>query len=238
MTDLLTTGPTRKDVTSPDSVVYLAKREAAYNAAKAKAVADIAELPEIPPSGPIETNHSIFQSLLLAASEFAHRQPKPTRVFFSFSWTTSQSFLALPVPPRFAGAFVVAAGNENGTDFITERINFASRLTEANDTITVVNINGGKLDSTSSTTKVAKAWTKKLVGYNGVVGNVNGTSFAAPRVAWILAFGEAMGKHTLETMDWQDELLKWIAGARENTAEKPNRFLFDPVKYLGAAAVH
>lgn len=122
---------------------------------------------------------------------------------------------------------VAAAGND-GKDIFqqTNRVFFASRSIGFMDTIVVLNGGpGGRLGNSScmSATRLEAAYT---VTFDGRVGQSSGTSFAAPRVAWLLALRAAL-LDPAAAEDWRVSLATWIKSLRRPNGSVMERTRID-----------
>jgi len=99
------------------------------------------------------------------------------------------------------------------------------------------------MDSTgvlaAKSTRVAASYIDIVdgAGFDGAVtDDISGTSFAAPRIAWFLAAGEAVRKKQLTLDTWGTDLSQELQALRDPQATGYKKLLFDPVRYIGAQA--
>jgi len=164
-----------------------------YHALAAKVVSrlDVAAV-----SGQAKTDVEAIQGMF----EFARRHGELVNqpVFISMSWDFPLDRYFPIIPSEFGGLLVVAAGNEGVDDqgnvlppVIKTKVQFAARSFHPGDMLAVMNVDGsGKL--TCSSSLVDPAGDAFVTSYPGDIGQYRcGTSFSAPRVAWLLALRES-----------------------------------------------
>ena len=155
--------------------------------------------------------------------------------FLNQSWVIRENSLSLNVPGNFPGVIVAAAGNEPNRDFVDKQDDYARRVGGNDDTVAVLNIMNGRLADSSSTTSHPGAQQGKLLGFDGQVRpGVYGTSFAAPRVAWVMALAESLRKRPVAQTRWSYLQRGWLQAARVPQGQQ-NQFCFLPVQYLNNA---
>lgn len=184
----------------------------------------------------VNTDKSVLDATLLVGQAYAAIAKS---VFFvSESWTVSHEsyggkYYVQYQTPQY-GLVVSAAGND-GT---TQLLDFAQRSTSVKDTMAIMN-----MDSTGAlaplSTRVAASYIDIVdgAGFDGAVtDDISGTSFAAPRIAWFLAAGEAVRKKQLTLDTWGTDLSQELQALRDPQATGYKKLLFDPVRFIGAQA--
>lgn len=126
--------------------------------------------------------------------------------FLSESWVVAPNYLKVMEPDDPAAIVVAAAGNE-GTDIYTndrgKRLDFASRSQKSDGYLAVVNMDRSGAFKAKPICKssfvdlqyIQELPTVRVVGFDGRTRESDdecGSSFAAPRVAWLLALREAI----------------------------------------------
>ncbi len=128
------------------------------------------------------------------------------RFFVNQSWTVAHEQYSAYIPTPMFGRLVTAAGNSPNTDvFSTPYVDFFARSASTFEIVGVLNVLRGKgLSPTSSKADPAIAIGGQVVGFDGTLNSSEtGTSFSAPRVAWILAAAEASSQSTtVDAMQW------------------------------------
>lgn len=145
----------------------------------------------------VETDKAVIDALLSVADLYAAKTR--TACFVNESWTVHSRQLYVTYPSPFFGVVVAAAGNTSGLDIIATRRDFAQRCIEHLDTVAVLNMDrSGMLLCSSSAFDSIHVADALALGFDGVAipNSVCGTSFAAPRVAWLLAAAEATRSET------------------------------------------
>ncbi|MBL9166270.1 MAG: LysM peptidoglycan-binding domain-containing protein [Verrucomicrobiales bacterium] len=161
---------------------------------------------------------------------------RSNKIFFAInhSWTTPHNDLKLLFPAPMNGVLVAAAGNEspkyNAFDHRT-RQSFVYRSYAYPDTIGVLNVKrDGHLDPTSSDLYADRMEDSMVVGLDGdVTGDVTGTSFSAPRFAWLLALTESRRRNEIDALVWCKCVRTLILKSRESPSKK---FLLSMSDYL------
>lgn len=149
------------------------------------------------------TGQSILNALAQIASMFAGDNGPPA--FISESWTVRGRTLAPDFPEYSLVMGVVATGNDSanvdsaGTDFPHRSLDYP-------DHVAVVNLTrGGRLQCGSSW--VEQNPTRRAVGFDGSAPNGCCTSFATPRVAWLLAASQVARASPPARATWYREVL-------------------------------
>lgn len=158
------------------------------------------------------------------------------------SWTVQhqQYFVYYSEPPQ--GIVVAAVGNAE-QDINSDEIDFAQRCSSTIDTLAVMNMaqDGTLLCCSSFISKSFATGTTPAfaAGFDGEVSGSGcdqacGTSFAAPRVAWIIAAGEALRTGPYQTSLWGGQVKSRVFAARAMGNSDWSSMWLDPVKYLAA----
>jgi hypothetical protein len=153
-----------------------------------------------------KTDVAVIQAAMNFCSYFSEVSGRPC--FLSMSWTTPNQWYQPNVPAGFYGLFVAATGNEEPTTNIYSlKRQFAARSMSPGDVLAVMNI-----DDQGNPTCHSSVFGTDLTGVFGVAyaGYLTptdcGTSFAAPRVAWLLAAREATKDAPIDPSKWQKAL--------------------------------
>ncbi|SIO46086.1 hypothetical protein [Paraburkholderia phenazinium] len=113
-------------------------------------------------------------------------------VFTSMSWEFKYDDWQPLVPSEYGGLFVVAAGNDGSAPPVTTtKVQFAERSAHPGDMLAVMNVDssGHFTCQTSVVDPTSAAFATSFTGW--LSPQVCGTSFSAPRVAWLLALRES-----------------------------------------------
>jgi orotidine-5'-phosphate decarboxylase len=113
-------------------------------------------------------------------------------VFTSMSWEFKYDDWQPLVPSEYGGLFVVAAGNDGSAQPVTiTKAQFAERSAHPGDMLAVMNVDSSG-HFTCQTSVVDPTSTAFATSFNGWLSpQACGTSFSAPRVAWLLALRES-----------------------------------------------
>lgn len=199
----------------------------------------------LPPEWPamqqqVQTDKVLLEAAIRVLNWFVGPNPplskraSDTTVFFNESWTVKHEeyFFAPPSPLR--GAVIAATGNNN------EKINidlweFSQRCIANKDTIAVMNYDAtGTLICKSGAIDQNYVDSALAVGFDGRVASDclgGGTSISAPRVAWLLAAGEAVRVKRFDSGQWGLDALNALIAVRSEPSTLKG-LLFDPVKFL------
>jgi hypothetical protein len=155
--------------------------------------------------------------------------------FINLSWTIKNRQMHLPPQEQNEIMLVVAAGND-GIDFYAASTPFGSLIGERSDIIAVMNMNrDGILDVNSASIRSAEleGLSGVAVGFDGSVlpDNSTGTSFASPRVAWLLAALEASRPDRATKHGWHASVISQIRRSLSLTCADTDRLFFNPVRY-------
>lgn len=146
----------------------------------------------------------------------------------SMSWTTPDFWFPVRVPASNYGLFVAAAGNEGGganTLYTLKRQLAARSATPPGDILAVMNVDARGEPTCESTTFGMSMSGIFGVSFSGFVDEATcGTSFAAPRVAWLLSAREAMRPAPQDTLKWRNSLWKEITTSVDESASGYNRY--------------
>jgi len=159
--------------------------------------------------------------------------------FLNQSWTAPHRAYYANIPSPITCIIVAAAGNE-GTKFnvfddsIANGLpDFVERCLNHADTIGVLNIHRNLgLDPTSSNVGGRYVGNASVVGFDGNIdSSTTGTSFAAPRVGWMLCAAESLRHLNLSTEEWPQYLKALIQESR-NPIGTADQFWLDPIKLV------
>jgi hypothetical protein len=177
------------------------------------------------------------KAVLDAVWEIAQAASEDDDSFFvvNESWTVPTGAIGFAPLDAQRGIAVAAAGNTPNRD-ITERpfINFAGQSLTSDYIVAVMNMNAsGALQCNSSFVGAPFADTR-AVGFDGTIAKDCGTSFSAPRVAWLIAAGEALRETDVASSLWAQRMARVVRDARAG-GNGLAAFLLDPIKLLNLA---
>ena len=174
--------------------------------ARADAKAVVARLPEKAPDSPVKTDKAILDALFTLAdlNDLAY--------VVNTSWTVPGQELQVVFPSLGRGVLVAAAGNDRKNVHKQPIVDFPARSMNHLDTLAVINAERGQntlLCDSSYVEMSSPAEMDQLnaVAFDGRVSETKcGTSFAAPRVSWLIAAYEAVQKRKIPSEVWNIEL--------------------------------
>ncbi|MEX2271377.1 MAG: hypothetical protein WD690_07910 [Vicinamibacterales bacterium] len=171
--------------------------------------------------------------ILDAINRVAARASDPLKTYYvaNYSFTYEAGVVGYEPPAIPRGLGVVAAGNDN-LNVNEKNIDLAHRSATDAHFITVMNIDrSGGRDCGSSFVADDVLDDAAVVGFTGSLGTESQTSFAAPRVAWLLALAEASNPSPIPVADtWFVRLRSRLRKARPAGQQPYASITLDPVK--------
>ena len=159
----------------------------------------------------LETDHAVLEAVLMFAYLYSEVTRQP--FFMNMSWVVPNLQFQPHIPNVAYGQHIVAAGNEGdnlGTTVYHLKRQFACRSLVPGDMLAVMNV---KSDGSPHCNSSLLSIDPDVLGFgfNGSLSGTpcGGTSFAAPRVAWLLAAREAYRPRVSENHTYQ-----WIVDLR------------------------
>jgi len=185
-------------------------------------------------SSELMTDKVILDALLSIGNFYARNND--TVFFINESWTVREDSLLVYYPSDISGAVVAAAGNNNENININRR-DFAQRCINHRDTIAVMNMDPQNLELMCNSSKVAEEviGTAMAIAYDGILDieeNLCGTSFAAPRIAWLIAVAEVTIARNPPSFGWGADLCNRLMKACDPNKVGYAKIWFDPIKFL------
>jgi hypothetical protein len=180
----------------------------------------------------VKTDKAILDAILAVLRIYA--QSRQTVFFANQSWTVEHDgkYKVYYEAPEF-GIVTSAAGNDRSTKLQ----DFAQRSLSTHDTMAIMSMTASEVAADSTLILEQDIHRALATGFDGRLdGDIHGTSFAAPRVAWFLAAGEAVRSAPLDLERWAFDLKDQIMRIRNPEAAGFLKLWFDPVKYLESAA--
>lgn len=163
-------------------------------------------LPSVPKIS--RTDGALLEALDLVAAIVANKTD--ARYVINYSWWVPKGGVSIPLPDR-RGLVVSAAGN-NGADLSKDPQDFAARALTHDTFLTVMNVDSKGAPAGNSAKFPATALKHaRVVGFSGSTAlHGSWTSWAAPRVAWLLAFAEGTPRTREATATWLPEMQERI----------------------------
>jgi hypothetical protein len=189
----------------------------------------------------VKTDSAVLEALFDLANEIATSTKKGDEglFFVNESWTVYTDTLNFDLGVYDYGLAIVAAGNEpkRTVDSVDEWVDFARRCHPPKlEALTVINLDAsGNIQCDTSKVREDSLSSTLAVGYDGNIPTACGTSFAAPRVAWLLAFIESTRICKADRVTWLGGLQQRLIMGRSNSNGLPS-LLFDPAKTIWASS--
>jgi len=185
-------------------------------------------------SSELRTDKVILDSLLSIGNLYARNND--TVFFINESWTVREDSLLVYYPSDISGAVVAAAGNNN-ENINSNRRDFAQRCISHRDTIAVMNMDPQNFELICNSSRLAEKaiGTAMAIAYDGrlnVEENLCGTSYAAPRVAWLIAVAEVTMARNPPSFGWGADLCNRLMKACDPNKEGYPKLWFDPIKFF------
>lgn len=200
-------------------------------AAQKRAEELLKQVPSTPSEEIFSSDKVVLESLLTLLNFVGQKTGE--HFFVNESWTVQGKIINFS-PRVSGGTFIVASvGNVKGRNINTDGVEFSRRCLTDKDVLAVMNMSSeGSLLCNSSEIDVSNVELLNALGFNGTISPGNsGTSFAAPRVAWFLAAGEALRKTSVDFDAWAARLGKELRELRTTNAGL-SKVLFNPISYL------
>ena len=153
----------------------------------------------------LKTDHAVLEAVLMFAYLYSEVVKQP--FFMNMSWVVPNMHFQPFMPSDAYGLHIVAAGNEGdtvGTTVYDLKRQFACRSLLPGDMLAVMNLQPDGSPHCNSSLLSLRPEVLGL-GFNGSLAGTpcGGTSFAAPRVAWLLAAREAYKPRSSQDPTWQ-----------------------------------
>ncbi len=171
--------------------------------AKEKVNEALQNIPKVAVGQSLATEKAILDSVMTVAN--LHARKTRQSYFINESWNVGRSNLFPQYPKVPLGLVVAAVGNSGGVNVYEQEWDFALRSSNADDTIAILNTDrSGEFLCHSNVISFGPA--SRALAFDGRVGQTTcGTSFSAPRVAWLLAFWEAFQQMPPNPSGWAKE---------------------------------
>jgi hypothetical protein len=183
----------------------------------------------------VNTDDAILEALWVVADALTKKDAHKPIYLINESWIVRNDVLAPRRPGVPHGIAVVAAGNnETIVNSDSDGVDFARQCYPANYTLTVLNMdagNGLKCKSSKVKDNPDILGQTMVTAYDGSIKDDCGTSFASPRVAWLIALSEAYRTFDLERSDWASDVQKRLIKTRSNSPGLQS-LIFDLREYL------
>lgn len=178
-------------------------------------------VPSAPRSPEMESDRSILASLIDVLDFLGTKNHR--NYIVNYSWTVRNPRLRTQREESRHVFVVTAAGNVSSVrPFEEPSIEFVVRAALSKDTLAVFSSDnrGGVRTDCSTSLSEAEAKSALTVVFPGELGKLCGTSFAAPRVAWLLALAERLRVKAVPAAGWTSWMGDVIRAAR-NDASRP-----------------
>lgn len=176
-----------------------------------------------------ETDKAVLESTIILAAEAA-RLEKTFHVV-NESWVVATDVIRYEQPSNPMGLIVTAAGNDE-VNINLKEVDFAHRSSAGWPFVAVMNVDkNGDRTCGSSFIDLSVLETSSAISFSGTIAGRSATSYAAPRVSWLLAAAEAVRPQPVEPGVWPGQVQLRIKGTRAVIMPISLRVLLgDPVK--------
>jgi hypothetical protein len=203
--------------------------------AKQDADAVVKSLPKQWQGESVNTDKALLDAVLRVGSTYSEINQSGFVVNESWTVAHEEYFVYYPNPPE--GIVVAAAGNL-GQNINSAEVDFSQRCSTAMDTLAVMNLrptNGllccsSKIDERDLPSAMAAGFDGEVSGTD--CASLCGTSFAAPRVAWIIAAGDTLRGGEYKTDRWIIDIKSRLFAARTVGTSGYAATWLDAARYL------
>jgi hypothetical protein len=147
------------------------------------------------------------------------------------SWTVPGWLFAFTPLPGQRGLAVAAAGNLNRDIAEQPYVHFAYQAVNSSYVVAVMNLDDKGVQQCDSSLVGGVFASTSAVAFDGRISNDCGTSFAAPRVAWLIAAAESKRKTVVDDGLWVQYVADRIKSARFK-GDGLAAYLLDPVRLM------
>jgi hypothetical protein len=185
----------------------------------------------------IDTEGAILEAVWSLAELAAQSDPQRPTFLINESWTVDPGMREDAHSGISAGIAIASVGNTPGQVVNADvgRVDFAGQCATTKSVIAVLDVKpntglycgSSRLDENLLDDSLA-------VGFDGEVldGGLCGSSFSAPRVAWILALEEATRSETLQRSEWVVFIQHKLAGTRRQSSDVWQHLYLHPADLL------
>jgi hypothetical protein len=178
-----------------------------------------------------ETDKAVLESTIILAAEAA----RLARTFHivNESWVVATDVVRYEQPSNPMGLIVAAAGND-GVNINLKEVDFAHRSSSGGSFLAVMNVDrNGDPVCGSSSIDLSLLDSSSAIGFSGAIAGRSATSYAAPRVGWLLAAAEAVRPNPVEPGLWPGQVQARIKSTRAAMTPTSLRVLLgDPIKLV------
>lgn len=187
---------------------------------------------------PAQTDEAVVTGLLKFAQLYAIATGQP--FFLNTSWVVNEYEFEFGPPANLLGATVAAVGDDPNVDIFEKNVLLASHARpHPGDVIAAMNNHpDGTRDNCTS------YWTPPTNGpvygltYDGFIGkSLCGTSFSAPRIAWMLALRESRRAAITDRKaqyDWFENYRNFIVSLQHSSRAKDLKYWVSPLSVVNA----
>ena len=190
-------------------------------------------------SGNFTLSTSAVLNGLIRIAAYSRTQDEPF-YFLNQSWSVAGNVLEFASYSDVRGITVAAVGNNNRW-IIRDQVDFAQRSLRDSSFVAVMNLDrtGAPLcDSSLVDNDPLVMSSIAAVGYDGRIEQGCGSSFSAPRVAWLLALAEAGRRRTVPNgLMWAAAIRKQLLDTRPSGSGL-STLVFDETEFLSSWLSH
>jgi len=197
----------------------------------------VSNISNVQDSVSIKSDQAIVESVFRVLKMYSEISNEP--FVLNMSWTIPDLYFQLYIPSDSYGVYVTAAGNMKGRNIHKDNIQFASRSITPGDMLAVVNINDdGNLACDSNSLELESGLPVYGLAFSGAIeDSVCGTSFSAPRVAWLIAAWQSVAqKKSLDDRYlWQPRIKSALASLTKPSDSNFNKIRLSPSTLFGCS---
>jgi hypothetical protein len=175
------------------------------------------------------TNGAVLDATYMVADALAAKARG--HYFLNESWSLLGSLVRISNTRRVRG-MTIAAPRDIRQDFIAKEDEFALECLTSDNYLAVMNISSaGAEQCYTSVVDPARVPDLRLVGFDGNIEGSSGTSFAAPRVAWLMALRET-ARPPDNTSYWATDTIRAVRASRAASGPDWKTIWFDFHSYI------
>jgi hypothetical protein len=180
------------------------------------------------------TDQVVVEALVWFARHLSQTTQRP--FLMNLSWTVPNLQFQLALPADAIGLVAVAAGNDLSR-VMQSRTQLAYRSSFPRDVLAVMNVDAGGAPACSSSLLETDGGSSAVAFSGWLSATTCGTSFASPRVAWLIAAREAV-RSVDPNRIWVKDLLDELAALRDATKPDFNKIRFDVARFYSKEINH
>lgn len=180
------------------------------------------------------TDQVVLEAVVWLARHISETTKRP--FLLNLSWTVPNLQFDLALPNDALGLVAVAAGNDL-TPVMQSRTQLAYRSSFPRDVLAVMNVDANGAPACSSSLLETGGGATAVAFDGWLSATTCGTSFASPRVAWLIAAREAIREVDPDRI-WVRDLLDELVAMRDPAKANYNKIRFDVTRFYNKETGH